>query len=87
MSLTPFFFGLTRFFFARYYSGCNWADTTATKARLEARTNETEYLNTGNRHTRVEKELGISLFEKVKEFTTPHQSHKGMTLGDFIKRE
>jgi len=36
---------------------------------------------------KLEKELGISLLEQVKEITTPHHSSKGMTLGDFIKHE
>jgi len=36
---------------------------------------------------KLEKELGISLLEKVKEVTTTHHSSAGLTLGDFIKRE
>lgn len=36
---------------------------------------------------KLEKELGISLFEKVKEITTTRHSSTSMTLGDFIKRE
>jgi len=36
---------------------------------------------------KLEKELGISLLEKVKEVTTVHHSSKGMTLGDFIRHE
>jgi len=36
---------------------------------------------------KLEKELDISLFEKVKDITTTKQSSSRMTLGDFIKRE
>ena len=36
---------------------------------------------------KLEKELGISLLEKVKEVTATHHSSTGMTLGDFIKNE
>ncbi len=36
---------------------------------------------------KLEKELGISLLETVKEVTTPHHSSKAMTLGDFIRHE
>ncbi len=36
---------------------------------------------------KLEKELGISLLETVKEVSTVHHSSEGMTLGDFIKHE
>ena len=36
---------------------------------------------------KLEKELGISLLEQVKEVSTSHHSSKGMTLGYFIKHE
>ena len=36
---------------------------------------------------KLEKELGISLFETVKEVTTVHHSSAGMTLGDYIRHE
>jgi len=36
---------------------------------------------------KLEKELGISLLEKVKEVTATRHSSTGMTLGDFIKNE
>jgi len=36
---------------------------------------------------KLEKELGISLLEKVKEVSTTHHSSTGMTLGDFIKNK
>jgi putative transcription factor len=36
---------------------------------------------------KLEKELGISLLEEVKEVSASHHSSAGMTLGDFIKQE
>jgi len=36
---------------------------------------------------KLEKELGITLLEEVKEVTTQHQSSSRLTLGDFIKHE
>jgi putative transcription factor len=36
---------------------------------------------------KLEKELGISLLEVVKEVSANHHSSADMTLGDFIKRE
>jgi len=36
---------------------------------------------------KLEKELGISLLEQVKEVSAVHHSSEGMTLGDFIKHE
>ena len=36
---------------------------------------------------KLEKELGISLLETVKEVSTVHHSSEGMTLGDFIRHE
>ncbi len=36
---------------------------------------------------KFEKELGISLLEKVKEVSAEHHSSAGLTLGDFIKHE
>ena len=36
---------------------------------------------------KLEKELGISLLETVKEVATVHHSSKGLTLGDFIRHE
>jgi len=36
---------------------------------------------------KLEKELGISLLEVVKEVSASHHSSAGMTLGDFIKQE
>ncbi|MFO7677596.1 MAG: multiprotein bridging factor aMBF1 [Thermoplasmatota archaeon] len=36
---------------------------------------------------KLEKELGITLLEAVKEVTTTRQSSTGFTLGDFIRNE
>ncbi len=36
---------------------------------------------------KLEKELGISLLEEVKKVSTGGQVQRGMTLGDFIKKE
>jgi len=36
---------------------------------------------------KLEKELGISLLEKVKKVTTDRHVNTGLTLGDFIRKE
>jgi len=36
---------------------------------------------------KLEKELGISLLEEVKDVAPVHHSSEGLTLGDFIRHE
>lgn len=65
--------------------GFNIGERTVTVSKIE----NGELRPSDDVAKKIEKELAISLFEEVKEVHTPvtPTSNKGLTIGDFIKKE